>query len=143
MFIDSFRVVFFDLNSAAISPDSRAILQDIVIMARNLAPLSIELRGHTDSAGSAEDNLRLSRRRAQAVKAELINLGLTNVELVVVANGETTPLIPTGDDVREPQNRRVEVELMGDWYQQMLADWCQSLPASELIQAGIRHPACD
>jgi OmpA-OmpF porin, OOP family len=53
----------------------------------------------------------LSRRRADAVAAELVRRGVPKSEIFVTAFGETHPLVPTADGVREPQNRRVEIIL--------------------------------
>ena len=53
--------------------------------------------------------MRLSMRRAVAVKNELVRLGIAERDIAVLAKGETEPLVPTSDDVREPQNRRVEI----------------------------------
>jgi outer membrane protein OmpA-like peptidoglycan-associated protein len=54
-------------------------------------------------------NQALSRRRAETVAAELVRLGIAREEIVITALGESQPLVPTADDVREPQNRRVEI----------------------------------
>jgi outer membrane protein OmpA-like peptidoglycan-associated protein len=53
--------------------------------------------------------MRLSQRRADAVKAELVKLGIPASEITTVAKGESDPLVPTADGVREPRNRRVEI----------------------------------
>jgi len=69
----------------------------------------IRATGHADRSGPEKYNMRLSMRRAQAVKAELVRLGIAEKEITLVAKGETEPLVPTPDGVREPQNRRVEI----------------------------------
>ena len=56
------------------------------------------------------NNMRLSMRRAQSVKNELMRLGVPEKDIVMVAKGETEPLVQTNDGVREPQNRRVLIE---------------------------------
>ena len=53
--------------------------------------------------------MRLSQRRAEAIKAELVKNGVPANEISVVAKGESQPLVPTADGVREPQNRRVQI----------------------------------
>jgi outer membrane protein OmpA-like peptidoglycan-associated protein len=53
--------------------------------------------------------MKLSRRRADSVKAELVKQGIPANEIVEYAKGKRDPLVPTGDGVREPQNRRVEI----------------------------------
>ncbi|MBM3514834.1 MAG: hypothetical protein FJX59_14150 [Alphaproteobacteria bacterium] len=52
---------------------------------------------------------RCAKRRANTVKAELIRLGIPANEIAVMFKGESEPLVSTGDGVREPQNRRVEI----------------------------------
>ncbi|MDY0240902.1 MAG: OmpA family protein, partial [Rhodospirillaceae bacterium] len=56
-------------------------------------------------------NMALSLRRANAVKAELVKLGIPANEISVVGKGKADPLVPTADGVREPQNRRVQINL--------------------------------
>ena len=55
--------------------------------------------------------LALSQRRAQSVMSELVRLGIPAGNIVISWKGETEPLVPTPDGVREPQNRRVEIIL--------------------------------
>jgi outer membrane protein OmpA-like peptidoglycan-associated protein len=55
--------------------------------------------------------LTLSKRRAEAVKAELMKLGVPIEALSVQWKGETMPMTQTADGVREPSNRRVEIIL--------------------------------
>ena len=59
----------------------------------------------------ASYNQRLSQRRADAVAAELVARGVPRNIITVQAFGESRPLVPTADGVREPQNRRVEIVL--------------------------------
>jgi len=102
-----YKTVFFRWNSAKLQPESHAIIQDFAISIKSLGFSVVELRGHADRSGPSAYNLRLSLRRANAVKAALIALGLTGVKIIVLAEGEHAPLIPTPDGVREPQNRYV------------------------------------
>ena len=71
----------------------------------------IEVAGHADRSGTPAYNQRLSQRRADAVAAELVRQGIARNEIAVSAYGESRPLVPTADGVREPQNRRVEIVL--------------------------------
>ncbi len=71
--------------------------------------MRITTTGHADTSGTPAYNLALSERRANAVKAELVKLGFREAEIVVMFRGEAEPLVATGDGVREPQNRRVEI----------------------------------
>ena len=69
------------------------------------------MAGHADRSGTPQYNQRLSQRRADAVAAELVRQGVSRNEIMVTAFGESRPLVPTADGVREPQNRRVEIVL--------------------------------
>ncbi len=71
------------------------------------------MTGHTDTVGSDAYNMRLSRRRAEAVSAELQAQGVPSSEIEIVAKGKRDLLVPTGDGVREPQNRRVQIVFDG------------------------------
>ena len=104
-------MVFFDWDSSTVTPDASAIIKDAAQAAMNLGASRIELTGHADRSGPEPYNQALSLRRAAAVKAELISLGLAESEIVTIGKGEGVPLVPTPDGVREAQNRRVEIVL--------------------------------
>jgi OOP family OmpA-OmpF porin len=73
----------------------------------------LEVTGHTDTVGSDAYNMRLSRRRAESVAAELEKDGIPSSEIEIFAKGKRDLLIPTADGVREPQNRRVQIVYSG------------------------------
>ncbi|PWR23944.1 OmpA family protein [Zavarzinia compransoris] len=104
-------MVFFDWDSTAITPDASQIIRDAASAAQTLGVTRIELTGHADRSGSPRYNQRLSLKRADAVKAELIALGVAADSISTVGKGESAPLVPTPDGVREAQNRRVEIVL--------------------------------
>lgn len=104
-------VVFFDWDSVEITSEAHQIIADAANAAQTMGVTRIELTGHADRSGSAKYNQRLSERRADAVKAVLISLGVGSDQIATVGKGENEPLVPTPDGVREPQNRRVEIVL--------------------------------
>lgn len=67
--------------------------------------------GHSDRVGSAQGNEALSLKRAEAVRALLVEAGMPADRLEAVGRGEREPLVPTEDEVAEPKNRRVEINL--------------------------------
>jgi len=71
----------------------------------------IAVTGHTDTSGAPAYNMALSLRRANAVKDALVREGIAAAAIAVTGRGETQLLVQTGDNVREPQNRRVEIVL--------------------------------
>ena len=102
-------IVFFDWDKANITPEAEAIIRTAAANAAPMSVVRLDLTGHADRSGTDAYNLKLSKRRADAVKAMFVNLGFKEGEISVVAKGETDPLVPTDDGVREPQNRRVEI----------------------------------
>ena len=103
-------MVFFDFDRSDLTIEAADILKKVADNAKAGKVTSIELTGHADRAGSDAYNMKLSQRRANAVKKQLIRLGLPAAEIDTVAKGERPPLlVQTGDGVREPQNRRVEI----------------------------------
>ena len=102
-------LVFFDWDRSALTPEARRIIASAADEYRRTGSTRIVATGHTDLSGSPQYNLRLSERRAEAVKAELIRLGVPATVITTVGKGEEDPLVPTKDGVREAQNRRVEI----------------------------------
>ena len=103
-------IVFFEWGSSRIGPRGREIVAEA---ARNAGGGSgrVELQAFADRSGRSSRNQSLSERRAEAVAAELVRQGVSRNEIGVQAFGESRPLVPTADNVREPQNRRVEIVL--------------------------------
>jgi len=84
--------------------------------AKNAAPAKVtelEVTGHTDTVGSDAYNMRLSKRRAESVAAELEKAGIPSSEIAIFAKGKRDLLVPTADGVKEPQNRRVQIVYSG------------------------------
>jgi len=102
-------LVFFDFNKSDLS--SQAV-QIVDTAAKNAGPehvTQLTVTGHTDTVGSDAYNMRLSRRRAESVAAELEKEGIPSSEIGIVAKGKHDLLVPTKDGVKEPQNRRVQI----------------------------------
>jgi OOP family OmpA-OmpF porin len=102
-------LVFFDWNKATLTPEARKIIADSVAQAKAINAKQVKVVGHTDTSGSAAYNLRLSVRRAEAVKAEMVRLGVPAAAITVEGRGQEDLLVPTADGVREPQNRRAAI----------------------------------
>jgi OmpA-OmpF porin, OOP family len=104
-------LVFFDFNRADLTARAREIIGEAAQNARRAQATRIEVAGHADRSGTPQYNQRLSQRRAEAVASELVARGVGRGDIGVTAFGESRPLVPTADGVREPQNRRVEIVL--------------------------------
>ena len=104
-------LVFFDWDKADLTERARQIIAEAAGASRKVQTTRIEVAGHADRSGTPAYNQRLSQRRADAVAAELVRQGIARNEIAISAYGESRPLVPTADGVREPQNRRVEIVL--------------------------------
>ncbi len=103
-------LVNFDLNSARLTPDARAKLEEFVkaLQDNRLSQLHFVVAGYTDASGSERYNEDLSVRRAQSVMAFLLENGVKPARLKAVGFGETHPRVA---DPYDPVNRRVEMRL--------------------------------
>jgi outer membrane protein OmpA-like peptidoglycan-associated protein len=104
-------LVFFDFNRADLTARAREIIAEAAQNSRRVQSTRIEVAGHADRSGTPQYNQRLSQRRAETVASELVRQGVNRSDIGVTAFGESRPLVPTADGVREPQNRRVEIVL--------------------------------
>ena len=104
-------LVFFDFDKSNLRADAKKIVAEAAEYAKKNGKTSIAATGHADTSGTNAYNLALSERRAKAVKDELVRIGIPEREIVVRWKGESEPLVQTGDGVKEPQNRRVEIVL--------------------------------
>jgi outer membrane protein OmpA-like peptidoglycan-associated protein len=67
--------------------------------------------GHSDRVGSLEYNDSLSRRRAERVRNDFVERGIPTSAIHVAGRGEREPIVQTADEVSEPLNRRVEINV--------------------------------
>lgn len=104
-------IVFFDWDRADITPEALAIIRQAAQVARSGNVARITVTGHTDTSGNPRYNQALSERRAAAVRNALAREGVPAAGITTIGRGEAGLLVPTGDNVREPQNRRAEIVL--------------------------------
>ena len=102
-------MVFFDWDKSNLDADALATIQRAADAYRTKGGAQLTATGHTDTTGPESYNLPLSVQRADAVRDQLIRDGVNPEDISVVAKGKTQPLVQTGDNVRERQNRRVEI----------------------------------
>jgi outer membrane protein OmpA-like peptidoglycan-associated protein len=102
-------MIFFGWDEDFLTPEAQGIVADAANYALSGGIAQIIVTGHTDTSGSASYNVGLSKRRADNTAAELVANGVDAGTIGVAWEGETRPLVATGDGVREPQNRRVEI----------------------------------
>jgi OOP family OmpA-OmpF porin len=102
-------LVFFDWDKANLTARSEAIVRDAATYSQRTQYTRIDVDGNTDTSGTPSYNMGLSERRARVVAAELVRDGVPQSAIAMHAYGDTKLLVPTGPNVREPQNRRVEI----------------------------------
>lgn len=102
-------MVFFDWDSSALSQASLNVVRQAAAAFKSKGSARIRATGHTDTSGPEAYNMALSLRRANAVKNALVREGVPAAAITVIGRGEQGLLVQTGDGVREPQNRRVEI----------------------------------
>jgi OmpA-OmpF porin, OOP family len=102
-------VVFFDFNKSDLTPQALEIIRTAATNAKAGNAVRLAVTGHADRSGADRYNQALSERRAKAVAAELQRQGINQREIDIAWKGESEPLVPTADGVREPQNRRVHI----------------------------------
>ncbi|NNL31112.1 MAG: OmpA family protein [Gemmatimonadetes bacterium] len=100
----------FDLDSAAIRPESEAVLRDVFARLRSDAAERVTIVGHTSTEGDETYNMDLSRRRAESVVRALVELGYDSATISASGMGESQPLVsPDASETTRELNRRVEI----------------------------------
>lgn len=106
-------MVFFDWDRSNLSAQAMSTIQQAAQAYKTRGSARVTATGHTDTSGSEAYNMALSLRRANTVKDALVQNGVPAQSISVIGRGEASPLVATGDGVREPQNRRVEIVMDG------------------------------
>jgi len=102
-------MVFFDWDRSNLSQQALNTIRQAAAAFKSKGNARITATGHTDTSGPEAYNMALSLRRANAVKDALVRNGVPAQAITVIGMGEKGLLVQTGDGVREPQNRRVEI----------------------------------
>lgn len=98
----------FASNSAELTTQSYAVLEEQIKILQNYPELEIEIRGYTDSIGDWYYNQLLSEQRAHAVKRYLISRGIDSSRIRAVGYGERNPIAPNTSKAGRAANRRIE-----------------------------------
>ena len=102
--------IYFDVNKDVVQPESYGTLKGIADVLTENPAIKIKIIGHTDSDGTDEANLDLSKRRAIAVKNELVKtFGIDATRIETDGKGETQPIAPNDAPSNKALNRRVEL----------------------------------
>jgi len=103
--------LLFDVNEASLKSKSREELGKLANVLNKYPDTNILLEGHTDSTGSEEHNLDLSRQRAQSVSSYLSSLNVDPTRFTIMGYGETQPIAANETVEGRQLNRRVEVAI--------------------------------
>jgi outer membrane protein OmpA-like peptidoglycan-associated protein len=102
--------IYFDTDKAVIKPESRPTLEQIAKLLASQPQLNVFIVGHTDSQGTFDYNLDLSRRRAEAIAQELVkNYRIAQPRLRTAGVGLLAPIGSNASEAGRALNRRVEL----------------------------------
>jgi outer membrane protein OmpA-like peptidoglycan-associated protein len=99
----------FAFNKATLTPEGQRIVDTAVKTLDENTSITVTCHGYTDSVGSDAYNMKLSRRRAEAVKAYLVKRGIAADRVHVQAHGEADPVASNKTAEGRAENRRVEI----------------------------------
>ena len=99
----------FDTDKATLKPDGQKIVDEILVLLNQNPSLKISIEGHTDNAGAAEHNKKLSPDRANTVMYALAGKGIDIAKLKSAGFGADKPLTANDSDDNKAKNRRVEL----------------------------------
>ena len=101
--------VNFDNDKATLRPEAKATLDQMAAELKEWGNVKVEVAGHTDSKASDAYNMKLSERRANAVRDYLISKGIEADRLTAKGYGESQPIADNGTEEGRAKNRRVEL----------------------------------
>ncbi|MEZ4443183.1 MAG: OmpA family protein [Polyangiaceae bacterium] len=103
----------FETDSDVLKEQSKVVLGEVVKVLKDNPHITlVEIGGHTDDVGGKDDNLLLSQRRAESVKAYLITQGIAENRMRAMGYGTRVPVAPNDTEAGRMQNRRVEFRVV-------------------------------
>lgn len=108
------RGVNFEFNSATLTYNAETILDRTARTLLDSPGFDVLITGHTDSKGSDSYNMQLSKERAQSVRRYLVSKGVDGARLEFRGYGETKPVASNDTEAGRAENRRVELEVVGE-----------------------------
>ena len=106
----SFQLYFLE-DSDEYTVASKDAFEKVFVEIARRKVAEVAVIGHTDRVGPLEYNDTLSLRRAERVRKDFVARGIPTSAIDVAGRGEREPVVPTADEVSEPRNRRVEINI--------------------------------
>jgi len=103
--------ITFASGSSSVQPQFRSTLQSVSLVLLRFDRTIVDIIGHTDSSGSDELNLKLSRDRAVAVASIISSQGIDPRRFFIDGRGESNPIASNATEAGKAQNRRVEIRI--------------------------------
>lgn len=103
--------VTFGVDQSSVLPQFRTTLTSVALILQKFNKTVVDVYGHTDSTGSAEHNLTLSRERALAVANVISANGVDPRRFYIDGRGEGQPIASNASESGRAQNRRVEIQI--------------------------------
>ena len=104
-------LLYFVRGTDELTDESKQELKKILAELKRRGVPNIMVVGHTDTVGKLEANDLLSAQRAERMKGFLIEIGIPAGQIQTAGRGERELLVPTADNIDEPRNRRVEINV--------------------------------
>jgi OOP family OmpA-OmpF porin len=104
-------LVFFDFAKYNLTPEAVDIVNAAAAGIVQTPGAKVSVVGNTDTVGSAQFNMVLGQKRADAVAAQLMSQGVSEAAITTSSDGFDNLLVPTGAGVAEPQNRRASITI--------------------------------
>jgi outer membrane protein OmpA-like peptidoglycan-associated protein len=104
-------LLYFEEGTDEYTPESKKAFDSVFAEVARRPAAEIDVIGHTDRVGRVEVNDVLSLKRAERVRRDFIERGILPHAITVAGRGERETIIPTPDEVSEPRNRRVEINV--------------------------------
>ena len=102
-------ILYFKEHSTELTKESEAILDKAIASMQERVPCMVDIIGHTDTTGSNEINIKVSRKRATHINSLLEKRGVKVVSITAKGYGEEDLLVSTPNNTAEAKNRNVEV----------------------------------
>jgi outer membrane protein OmpA-like peptidoglycan-associated protein len=106
--------ILFDVDKATLKPEAKANLDKLAVILNKYPDTNVLIEGHTDSTGTYEHNLELSKQRAQSVSNYLAGLGVDPSRFTTMGYGPSQPVATNTTVEGRQENRRVELAIMAN-----------------------------